>query len=122
MVLPRNLTGSSEVVWERLEPGASTPSDAHATFDQIFLILRGTGEVTIAGESSPVAPRDTVFIPQAHPHSVRCTSEEGLEYLYINVWRDGIPHSESDWRKVYAQIHDRRTVEEVHFPTRIRNR
>lgn len=65
MVLPRDLTGSSEVVWERLEPGRSTPTDAHASFAQIFLILRGSGEVTIGNECSPVAPHDTVFVPTA---------------------------------------------------------
>ena len=81
MLLPRDVTGSVEVVWERLEASQSTPTDQHSSFDQLFLILKGTGEVSVGGEAQMIKPSMLVFIPQATQHFVRCTSEEGLEYF-----------------------------------------
>lgn len=109
MILSRNHTRSVEVVWEYLEPGISTPLDQHSSFDQVFLVLKGTGEVTIGTEVAPVREHDTIYVPRQTLHSVRCTSDCGLEYLYINVWPGKIPESEADWREVYSQIHLRRT-------------
>ncbi len=110
MLLPRDITGSVEVVWERLEPFQATPQDHHASFDQLFFILKGTGDVTVGAESRPVKGATVVFIPQATPHSVQCTSDEGLEYLYFNVWRNGIPDRETDWKAIYSQTHNRRSA------------
>lgn len=111
MILPRNITESVEVVWERLEPFEGTPSDRHASFDQLFVILKGIGKVTAGEETSLVRPLTVVFIPMGTPHSVLSSSEEGLEYLFFNVWRNGIPSAESDWKRVYSLIHSRRTAE-----------
>ncbi len=111
MVLPRNHTRSVEIVWERLEPGVSTPFDKHANFDQVFLVLKGAGEVTIGAETETIAAMDTVFVPKGSVHSVRCTSDDGLEYIFINVWPGVIPNTEADWRRVYSQINDRRVAE-----------
>jgi mannose-6-phosphate isomerase-like protein (cupin superfamily) len=110
MLLPRDITGSVEVVWERLEPFQATPQDQHPSFDQLFFILKGTGEVTLGTESREVKVATVVFIPQAMSHSVQCTSDEGLEYLYFNVWRNGIPDKEKDWKVTYSQINNRRSA------------
>ncbi len=113
MILPRNITESVEVVWERLEPFEGTPSDRHASFDQLFVILKGTGKVTAGEETSLVRPLTVVFIPRGTSHSVLSSSDEGLEYLFINIWRSGIPSAESDWETVYSMIHNRRTAEQT---------
>ncbi len=112
MVLPRDVTGLVEVVWERLEPFQSTPSDRHLSFDQMFVVLKGSGEVTVGDKSKSVKPTTVVFIPQATPHSVQCTSPEGLEYYFLNIWRNGIPEAEKEWKTVYSLIHDRRVADE----------
>jgi mannose-6-phosphate isomerase-like protein (cupin superfamily) len=113
MLLPRNTKGSVEVVWERLEPFEITTSDRHASFDQLFVILKGTGEVTVGGVTSAIRPVAVVFIPLGTPHSVASKSDEGLEYLFFNVWKDKIPQAEADWKTVYSLIHNRRTAERV---------
>jgi mannose-6-phosphate isomerase-like protein (cupin superfamily) len=112
MVLPRNDTGSVEVVWERLEAMECTPSDQHASFDQLFFFLKGTAEVTVGAETESVGPSTVVFIPHGTEHSVRSTSDEGLEYLFFNVWGNGIPETERDWKTVYSLIHDRRSADQ----------
>ena len=113
MILSRNHTRSVEVVWEYLAPGTSTPLDKHSSFDQVFVVLKGSGEVTIGADVAAVGEQDTVFVPKQSLHSVRCTSDKGLEYLFINVWPGTIPKGETDWREVYSQIHDRRTSTSV---------
>ena len=74
MLLPGEVTGSVEVVWERLEPLQCTPADHHSTFDQLFFILNGTGMVTLGTESRPVKAGTLVLIPRGTQHSVHCTS------------------------------------------------
>jgi mannose-6-phosphate isomerase-like protein (cupin superfamily) len=110
MMVPRDVTGSLEVVWERLKPFESTPVDRHSSFDQLFVILKGTGEVTVGEQKYHIKPSTVVLIPQGVLHSIRCISEEGLEYYFVNVWKTGIPAAESDWRAAYSSIHDRRTA------------
>lgn len=112
MLLPRDITGSVEVVWERLEPFTGTPVDAHPSFDQLFFILKGKGDVTVGTEIQTVQASTVVFIPHATTHSVQCTSDEGLEYLYFNVWRNGIPENEKDWKTTYSRIHGRRLTDQ----------
>lgn len=113
MLLPRYVTGSVEVVWERLEPLRGTPIDEHPTFDQLFFILKGTGDVTVGTEVQTVQATTVVFIPRATKHSVQCTSDEGLEYLYFNIWRDGIPDDEKDWKANYSRVNDRRLMDQA---------
>jgi mannose-6-phosphate isomerase-like protein (cupin superfamily) len=112
MVLPRDITGSVEVVLERLEPFKGTPVDQHPGFDQLFFILKGTAEVTVGTETRAVQSATVIFIPQATTHSVQCTSDEGLEYLYFNVWKNGIPEKEKNWKTAYSKVHDRRLADE----------
>lgn len=111
MVLPRDLTNSVEVVWESVRADQHTPADRHTTFDQLFFVLKGAGEMMIGNETSIVGPQTLVFIPRNTEHRIRPTTPEGLEYLYFIVWGQGVPEAEQGWKRAYSQIHDRRTAE-----------
>lgn len=111
MILPRNVTNSCEVVLEVLEPGQETPVDQHANFDQIFILLEGAGDLKVGVSRRDVFATDVCFIPRRTEHAIRCTSAGALRYLYINVWGQGLPESECDWKQVYLAIHDRRIHE-----------
>lgn len=111
MILPRDVTNSAEVVLERLRSGQATPIDSHSTFDQIFIILSGQGLLRIGDDEQQVVAQTVAFIPRNTPHAIRCLNEEDLIYLYINVWGQGVPEAEREWKRVYELIHDRRTVE-----------
>lgn len=108
MLLPRDVTDSVEVVWEKLRADQATPIDRHPTFDQLFFILKGTGEVTIGESKSIVGPETVVFIPRNTDHTIIPVTEEGLEYIYFIVWGAGVPESEKGWKRNYLRIHERR--------------
>lgn len=108
MLLPRDVTDSVEIVLEILKPGMKTPSDQHASFDQVFWILDGQGEITIGEEKALIGAQTCAFIPRCTPHSIQCVSDRDLRYLYLNVWGKGVPEPEKRWRQIVSQIHARR--------------
>ncbi|MCX6027027.1 MAG: cupin domain-containing protein [Chloroflexi bacterium] len=110
MLLPRDVTDSVEIVLAVLKPGMESPVDQHATFDQVFWIIEGEGDLTIGAERALVGPQTVAFIPRDTPHTIKCVSGSGLKYLYLNVWGKGVPELERLWRKVYLNVHARRTA------------
>jgi mannose-6-phosphate isomerase-like protein (cupin superfamily) len=67
---------------------ARVPSGGHLAAHrheqaEVYLVLDGTGVVTIDGEASPVRPGASVFIPGGAIHSVRSTGPEDLRFAYV---------------------------------------
>ena len=109
MLLPREQTGACEAVLQMVRPGGTTPSNAHETFMQIYLIWSGEAEIFIGTESQRVTAPAVAFVPPRTEHWVTNLSQEReLHYLYISVWPNGIPAEELDggWKHVYSKIID----------------
>jgi len=109
MLLPRDETGACEAVLQMVRPGATTPSNSHETFMQVYLIWSGEAEVFIGGESRRVSAPAVAFVPPRTEHWVtNVMADRELHYLYISVWPEGIPREESEggWKQVYAKIID----------------
>jgi quercetin dioxygenase-like cupin family protein len=103
------VTGACEVVLQMVRPGASTPSNSHDTFMQVYLVWSGEAEVFIGEESDRIKAPSVAFIPPKTEHWVKNASEDReLHYLYVSVWPKGIPPAESEggWKKVYESIID----------------
>jgi quercetin dioxygenase-like cupin family protein len=63
------MTGGAMMAnWVRIDPGAGVPTHAHP-HEQIGLVLEGTIEMTIAGETRTLAPGHAYTIPGHLPHS-----------------------------------------------------
>ncbi len=62
------------------EPGAGAPLHTHS-IDELIVIVHGTLEVTIDGESHLAGKDHTVVIPPGAEHSFRVTGEETAELL-----------------------------------------
>lgn len=107
MLLPRDEGECCEVVLETVGPGHSTPPNQHATFVQIYVILRGDAKVTIGTETRTVSAPAVAFIPKQTNHFLSNESTgTDVEYLYVSIWPEGIPAAEKDggWRKVYSRL------------------
>lgn len=109
MLLPREMTKACEAVLQMVRPGATTPSNSHESFLQVYLIWSGEAEIFIGSESRRVTAPAVALVPPRTEHwVVNLLSDRELHYLYISVWPDGIPSNEIDggWKKVYADIID----------------
>ena len=64
----------------QIDPGGGQRVHAHAP-EQVYLILEGSGTMTVGTETQDVAPGDCVFIPSETPHGIRNTGQEVLRYF-----------------------------------------
>jgi quercetin dioxygenase-like cupin family protein len=64
----------------QVDPGDSLPAHRHPEQDEQHVILRGTGRLTLDGDSRDYAPGDVAVIPRGHEHAV-VAGPEGLLLL-----------------------------------------
>lgn len=65
----------------RLKPGARTAPHYHPKTEEIYYILRGSGEMTIGQQSRSVGPGDAIAIPPGEVHTILNTGAEPLVFL-----------------------------------------
>ena len=65
----------------RLPPGASLREHRHQQ-PEVYLVLEGSGVVTIDGATRPVDAGTGVFIPGNAAHSLECTGDTELRVAY----------------------------------------
>ena len=57
-----------------LKPGQATTRHYHATSEEIYFVLEGTGEMEVDGERTAVGPGDSILIPPGAWHQIRADS------------------------------------------------
>jgi mannose-6-phosphate isomerase-like protein (cupin superfamily) len=85
LIFDRQETNGFELVlvnWPAHNRGAMV---AHSEKEQSFFVIKGTGQVTIAGETEIVRPGDVIFVPRNTPHTTE-SLEEDLTYLCLNSY------------------------------------
>jgi len=65
----------------RLAPGCATIPHHHAVTEEIYYILSGVAEMTLAAESRTVRPGDAIAIPPGVRHTIRNVGREELVFL-----------------------------------------
>jgi mannose-6-phosphate isomerase-like protein (cupin superfamily) len=73
----RNLT----VTWVDVPPGAEQRAHSHAEAEQVYVIVRGSGRMQVAGDVEQVSEGDLVFIPPATRHGIVNDGSEPLVYV-----------------------------------------
>ena len=73
----RNLT----VTWVDVPPGGEQRAHSHPDSEQVYVIVRGTGRIRVAGDSEQVREGDLVFIPPAAEHGIVNDGTETLVYV-----------------------------------------
>jgi len=63
-----------------IEPGGEQRIHQHVP-EQVYFILAGTGDMSVAGETRTVEPGDCVFVPSGHPHGIRNGGPGVLRYF-----------------------------------------
>ena len=62
--------------------------DRHEGWDQIYIILGGSGCIVLEGERHAVAAGHVVRIPRNTLHGVVLEPSEQIEYVYVNAFKD----------------------------------
>jgi mannose-6-phosphate isomerase-like protein (cupin superfamily) len=72
-----------EASWFSLEPGGKTELDQHDVLE-IWMIARGHGVITYAGNDVPVSQGDMVYFESQHSHIMVNDGDEDVEVY--SVW------------------------------------
>jgi mannose-6-phosphate isomerase-like protein (cupin superfamily) len=69
------------VTWVDVPPGGEQRAHSHPDSEQVYVIVRGTGRMRVAGDSEQVAEGDLVFIPPGAEHGIVNDGPERLVYI-----------------------------------------
>jgi len=79
------LTNWSYVDHLLLAPGSSEGMHRHPGIEEIYYVLNGEGEATVAGETAPLRKGDAVPVLLSEPHSFRGSGSQGLELMIVGI-------------------------------------
>ena len=71
------------VVWIEVPPGASETLHSHEEAEQVYVVVRGTGSMSAAGDTEELAPGDLVLIPPATDHAIANGGDEELAVVSV---------------------------------------
>ncbi len=63
-------------------PGGRVPLHQHAN-EEVYVILRGDGEMTVGGEHITVTEGSAVYLPPGVPHELRNTGGDDLMLMWV---------------------------------------
>jgi len=66
-----------------LLPGAAIAEHIHAESDEMVMVLSGTMEMSMNGNTIHVGPTEVVFIPKTTPHAAKVVSDEKVEAVQV---------------------------------------
>jgi mannose-6-phosphate isomerase-like protein (cupin superfamily) len=69
------------ITWVDCPPGSSQPRHQHDTQEQIYVIVRGRGVMTVGDEERELIEGTLVFVPPATAHTIRNESGEPMCYV-----------------------------------------
>lgn len=75
----RNLS----VTWLSVPAGAEQALRSHEESEQVYVVVRGTGTMSVAGDTQRVAEGDLILVPPATDHSVANGGEAELSCVSI---------------------------------------
>ena len=69
------------MTWVEVPPGSNQSLHSHEDSEQAYVIVRGIGEMEVAGDREQVSEGDLVFIPPATDHGIRNDGPDDLVYV-----------------------------------------
>lgn len=72
-------------------PGGYIPEHEHVTVES-YTILKGTGVMTVDGESQPVSEGDLVYMESGKPHSLRNTGDTDMHMMFVYAPKMVVDH------------------------------
>jgi mannose-6-phosphate isomerase-like protein (cupin superfamily) len=79
-------------------PGGGVPLHHHGN-EEVYLILRGTGEMTVGGDTIAVSTGSAVYLPPHVPHGLRNTGGDDLILLWVYAPATVVDHWAEETRE-----------------------
>ena len=76
---------SLAITWVEGAPGSRQDVHAHPDSEQVYVIVRGRGVMTVGGEEREVAAGALVLVPPGAGHAILNTGEERLVFVSATV-------------------------------------
>lgn len=73
------------VDFARLPPGASVGPHDHPGGEEVYVLLSGSGVVSVDGQESRVRAWDVVINPPGSTHALRNDGQDALEFVVFKV-------------------------------------
>jgi len=71
------------VVLIEVPPGASETLHSHEEAEQVYVVVRGTGSMSAAGDTEELAPGDLALIPPATDHEIANDGDQELAVVSV---------------------------------------
>ncbi len=71
------------VTWIDVPSGVSQQLHSHEEAEQVYVIVRGAGTLTAAGDTQTLEPGDLALIPPATDHTIANEAEETLALVSV---------------------------------------
>ena len=75
----RNLS----VTWLSVPAGAEQTLHSHEESEQVYVVVRGAGTMSVAGDTQQVAEGDLILVPPATDHSVANDGDADLACISV---------------------------------------
>jgi len=71
------------VTWIDVPSGVSQRLHSHEEAEQVYVVVRGTGTMTAAGDTQTLEPGDLALIPPASDHTIANEGEDPLALVSV---------------------------------------
>lgn len=69
------------ITWVDCPPGSWQPRHQHDAQEQIYVIIRGRGVMTVGDDEQELTEGTLVFVPPGTPHTIRNESDSPMAYV-----------------------------------------
>ena len=80
------------VTWLDVPGGVEQELHSHEEAEQVYIVVRGNGRMTVAGDTQEIAPGDLVLVPPATDHSI--ANDGDAEFCCVSVQSPAVSASE----------------------------
>jgi mannose-6-phosphate isomerase-like protein (cupin superfamily) len=92
------------VTWLDVPTGVEQELHSHEEAEQVYVVARGAGRMTVAGDTQEIAQGDLVMVPPATDHSIENVGD--AELCCVSVQSPPVTSSEVFGRQVAAAAGD----------------
>lgn len=71
------------VTWVEVPGGAAQKLHSHEEAEQVYVVVRGTGRMSVAGDTQEVGEGDLVLVPPATDHEIACPDASDLALVSV---------------------------------------